>query len=87
MKPGDAAELLLLAALWGASFLFMRVGAPEFGPLALVFVRAAGAAAVLLPLLAWRREAAALRTHWRPIVIVGLLNTAVPFTLFTAAAL
>lgn len=87
MKPNDAAELLLLAALWGASFLFMRVGAPEFGPLALVFVRAAGAAVVLLPLLAWRREAAALRTHWRPIVIVGLLNTAVPFTLFTAAAL
>lgn len=87
MKPGDAAELLLLAALWGASFLFMRIGAPEFGPLALVFVRAGGAALALLPLLAWRREAAALRTHWRPIVVVGLLNTALPFTLFTAAAL
>lgn len=63
MKPNDAAGLLLLAAPWSASFLFMRVGAPEFGPLALVFVRAAGAAVVLLPLLAWRREAVALRHH------------------------
>ena len=34
-------ELLLLAALWGASFLFMRMGATEFGPLALVFLRVA----------------------------------------------
>ena len=35
MRLRDVFELLLLAALWGASFLFMRIGAPEFGPLAM----------------------------------------------------
>lgn len=87
MKPGDAAELLLLAALWGASFLFMRVGAPEFGPLPLVAVRVGGASVLLLALLAWRRELAPLRAHWRPLLVVGLANSALPFALFSTAAL
>ncbi len=87
MRPRDAAELLLLAALWGASFLFMRIGAPEFGPAALVFVRVAGATALLLPLLAWRGDAPALRAHWRPLMVVGVVNSALPFLLFTVAAL
>lgn len=87
MRATDAAELVLLAALWGGSFLFMRIGAPEFGPVALVFVRVAGAAALLLPLLLWRGEGAALRRHWRPILLVGLTNTALPFTFYTVAAL
>ena len=50
----DVAELTLLAAIWGASFLFLRLGAPAFGPLALAFVRVAGAGLFLLPLLAWQ---------------------------------
>ena len=87
MRAGDAAELLLLAALWGASFLFMRIGAPEFGPVALVFVRVAGASAVLLALLAWQGQIAALRAHWRPLLVVGVVNSALPFLLFTVAAL
>jgi drug/metabolite transporter (DMT)-like permease len=87
MTPGDRAELLLLGALWGASFLFMRVAVPEFGPLALVLVRVGGAALVLLPLLAWRGQWPALRAHWRPIALVGVLNSAVPFALFALAAL
>ena len=56
MARRDRAELLLLAAVWGASFLFMRAGAADFGPLALVFVRVGGASLVLLPLLLWRGE-------------------------------
>ena len=87
MARRDAAELLLLGALWGASFLFMRIGTPEFGPLPLVFLRAAGATLLLLPLLAWRGGLAALRRHARPIVVVGLANTALPFALFNVAAL
>ncbi|MDH4050125.1 MAG: DMT family transporter [Rubrivivax sp.] len=87
MRPRDLAELLLLAALWGGSFLAMRVAAPDFGPLALVFVRVAGASAVLLPLLRRRGEWPALRTHWRPIALVGLTNSALPFLCFTVAAL
>lgn len=87
MKPRDSAELLLLGALWGASFLFMRVAAPDFGALPLVFVRVAGAAALLLPLLHWRGQTAALRTHWRPLLLVGVSNSALPFVLYTLAAL
>ena len=87
MKPLDVIELVLLAALWGASFLFMRVAAPEFGPVALTALRVAGAALLLLPLLAARRQIGALRTHWRPIAIVGLVNSALPFVLFSLAAL
>ena len=87
MTRRDLAELVLLAALWGASFLFMRMGAAEFGPAALVFVRVAGASALLLPLLAWRGEMSALRAHWRPIAAIGALNSALPFLLFMVAAL
>lgn len=87
MKPRDYLELATLAALWGASFLFMRLGAGEFGALPLAEMRVVGAAALLLPLLAWQGHAAALRTHWRPIAVVGLLNSALPFALFSFAAL
>jgi drug/metabolite transporter (DMT)-like permease len=83
----DLAELLLLGALWGASFLFMRLGAADFGPLALVFVRVAGAAAMLLPILLVRGEGPALRQHWRAIAVVGIVNSALPFLLYTMAAL
>jgi drug/metabolite transporter (DMT)-like permease len=86
MKPGDVFELLLLGALWGASFLFMRMGAVEFGPLALVFVRVAGAAALLLPILSWQGQWPALKQHWRPIAFVGVVNSALPFLGFALAA-
>lgn len=83
----DGAELVLLGALWGASFLFMRISAPSFGPVALVFVRVAGASLLLLPLLLMRGEWAMLRRHWRPIAVVGLLNSTLPFLLYMFAAL
>lgn len=87
MSRRDVAELLLLAALWGASFLFMRLGAGAFGPLALVFVRVAGAGLFLLPVLLLRGEGPALRQHWKAIAVVGLVNSALPFLMFTIAAL
>ena len=87
MRPIDVGELLLLAALWGASFLFMRLGAAEFGPVTLSGLRVGLATLVLLPLLFWRGQAAALRAHWRPIAFVGVVNSALPFVLFSLAAL
>ncbi len=87
MKPRDLLELILLAAIWGASFLFMRMGAGEFGPAALAFVRVAGATAFLLPLLAARGQLGALRAHWRPILVVGITNSGIPFLCFSLAAL
>jgi drug/metabolite transporter (DMT)-like permease len=83
----DIAELVALAALWGGSFLFMRIAAPEFGPLALTALRVASATLFLLPLLAWRGQTALLRTHRKAVAVVGLVNSALPFTLFTLAAL
>jgi len=87
MKPFDAVLLLLLAAVWGASYLFMRVGAGEFGALAFAGVRAAVAVAVLLPLLARRHGLGMLRAHWGALALVGLTNSALPFVLFSFAAL
>jgi drug/metabolite transporter (DMT)-like permease len=87
MTRRDLIDLFLLAALWGASFLFMRMGAAAFGPVALVFLRVAGATLLLVPLLLARGEAAALRRHWRSIGAVGLINSALPFLLFALAAL
>jgi drug/metabolite transporter (DMT)-like permease len=87
LKSSDLSELLLLAALWGASFLFMRMGAAEFGPIALVAVRVGGAALFLMPLLQLRGQMNVLRQHWRPIFVVGLTNSALPFLCFSYAAL
>jgi drug/metabolite transporter (DMT)-like permease len=87
MKPADLAELIALAAIWGGSFLFMRMGAAEFGPVALVLVRVAGATLLLLPWLVWRGQWRDLRLHWRPIFLVGLTNSALPFLCFACAAL
>ena len=87
MTRRDLIDLLALGALWGASFLFMRMGAFEFGPVALVFLRVAGASLLLLPLLALRGGLGALRTHWKPIAAVGIVNSVFPFLLFALAAL
>jgi drug/metabolite transporter (DMT)-like permease len=87
MKPGDLVAFVLLAALWGASFLFMRVAAPAFGPFALVEVRVAIATACLLPLLAWRGRLPALRGRAFVLAVVGVLNSALPFVLITYSTL
>lgn len=97
MTRRDTIDLLLLAAIWGASFLFMRLGAAEFGPVALAFVRVAGAAALLLPLLWLRGQGGlrGLRGIWRTqrreqslaIVGVGIVNSALPFLLYAVSAL
>lgn len=87
MKAFDIGELVLLAALWGASFLFMRLGVHEFGPVVLAAVRVGLASAMLIPLLASRGQLASLRQHWKGMLLVGALNSAIPFALFSFAAL
>jgi drug/metabolite transporter (DMT)-like permease len=87
VKTRDLIELLLLAAMWGASFLFMRVAAPAFGPAALILLRVAIATACLLPVLLARGEGPMLLKAWLPLTVVGLLNSALPFCLFAYAAL
>ena len=80
-------ELLLLAAIWGASFMFMRVGSPEFGPIVFATLRTSIAAIFLIICLVLFKETNALKGRWRDIFVVGALNTAIPFTLFSFATL
>jgi drug/metabolite transporter (DMT)-like permease len=82
MKSRDLTDLMLLAAIWGASFLFMRIAVPAFGAAPLAFVRVAGAALVLLPLLWMRSEAGVLRQRWPSLLLLGLTNSALPFLCF-----
>ena len=78
-------ELVVLAAIWGVSFMFQRVAAPEFGTAALSELRLAFGAVVLLPFL-WRQRAAFPAKVWPKVVLVGAINSAVPFALFAWAA-
>ena len=85
MRILDVAELLLLAALWGGSFLFMRIAAPVLGPVWLIEFRVLLAGLVLLPLLV-RFNLREVRRKLMPIVIVGWINSAVPFLLLAFAS-
>jgi drug/metabolite transporter (DMT)-like permease len=86
MKRSDIAVLLLLGALWGASFLFMRMGASEFGSMPLAGMRAIGAAICFTPLFASRHRVVELRAYWKPLAVMGLTNSALPYVLFSFAA-
>jgi len=79
-------ELTLLGAIWGAAFLFMRVAVPMFGIFALVEIRLAIGALMLLPFL-WRARARFPLALWPKLAGIGLLNSALPFLLFSWATL
>ncbi len=87
MKPKDVLLLFSLAALWGASFLFMRLGAPALGPFVLIFLRVSIASGALLLYVWIRRRRLDVLKKWKPYLLLGLLNAAVPFTLISAAEL
>ncbi len=73
-----------MAAIWGAAYPLLRVSSPQFGPVALVVVRLAIASLVLLPFVKWTPSSL---QHWRKLLVLGLINTAVPFALFAYATL
>ena len=80
MSPRSAALLVLLGALWGGSFVFMRVAVPALGPVALSFARVALAAAILLAVAGAQRGFPDVRRRWRQFAVVGAVNSALPFT-------
>lgn len=86
MKLLDIFELLLLAALWGGSFLFMRIAAPALGPVWLIEFRVLLAGVLLLPVLARSGLLSEMRRQLRPLLIVGCLNSAIPFLLLAFAS-
>ena len=87
MKFSDVVDLVALSALWGASFLFMRIAAPEFGPLVLVEVRVLIAAIFLLPIFLLRADVSELTSNWKKLSILSVMNSAAPFFLLTFATL
>ena len=87
MRTRDLVDLVALGFLWGASFLFMRIAGPEFGTFALVEVRVAIAAFVLVPMLYAKGQFGELTDNWATLGILGVHNTAMPFLLLTWATL
>lgn len=86
MRSRDITDLLVLAAVWGGSFLFMRMAVPEFGPAALIEVRVGLAALGLMPLLLWQRKLPLMARRWKAIFVVGSCNATLPFILYAFAA-
>lgn len=86
MRRRDLLDLLLLAAVWGGSFLFMRIAVPEFGPGPLMELRVGLAALTLLPLAALRGKLPLIAQRWKAILVVGAFNSAIPFLLYAYAA-
>ena len=90
MSTRNIIELILLAALWGASFLFMRIAVPEFGAVALIETRVLLAGLALLPFW-WYSESKSSRqtalSAWPHLLVIGLLNSSIPFVLFAYSML
>jgi drug/metabolite transporter (DMT)-like permease len=87
MRSANLIRLLSLAAIWGASFLFMRILAPVLGALWTAEIRVALAGAAMLLFMLASGRAMQFGSNWKHYLVVGTLNSAVPFALFSYAAL
>jgi drug/metabolite transporter (DMT)-like permease len=85
MGARDLGALLLLSALWGASFIFIRVAVPALGPFVLVELRVGLAAATLALCAVLLGRLPKLRVRWKQFALLGLVNVAIPFSLISAA--
>ncbi|MNQ66688.1 putative DMT superfamily transporter inner membrane protein [compost metagenome] len=86
MNPVDILRLLSLAAIWGASFLFMRIIAPEIGTIPTAFFRVSIAATGLLVILALMRVSWDFRGKFKTVLLLGVINSGIPATLYSVAA-
>ena len=80
-------DFLMLAAIWGSSFMFMRMATVEFGAIPTAAVRVGIAALFLLPIVWLRGLLPVLGKHWKRIFFIGLLNSGIPFACFSFALL
>ncbi len=83
----DYLVLVLLSGIWGASFLFLRVASPVFGPFFLIEMRVASALLVLLPVCIALGKQHEIVSNWRPILLLSICNMTVPFYLLAYATL
>ena len=87
MSIASIGDFVVLAAIWGASFLFMRLSVGDFGVVGTAAARVAIATLFLMPLMLWKGHGALFRRHWVRVCLVGLLNSGLPFLLFAFALL
>lgn len=86
MKRDDYLWLFALAGVWGGSFFFIKIAVREIPPVALVFGRSASATVALgIFLLVTRIPLSQVRAFWRPGLVIGVLNAAVPYVLISSA--
>lgn len=88
-KPAleDYLVLILLSAIWGASFLFLRVSSPVFGPFFLIEMRVASGLLVLFPLCIAMKKHHEIIVNWRSLFVLSLCNMTLPFCLLAYATL
>ncbi len=86
MTGKNVIQLLLLAAIWGGSFLFMRIAAPEIAAVWLSELRVIFAAVTLLLVSVYIKRSVQLKRYWCHYLIIGGINSALPFLLFSYAA-
>ena len=87
MNAKQIGALLLLSALWGGGFLFIRIAAPVLGPVVLIESRVLIAGVALLLYALATRSPLNLRARWRHYLVIGIINSAIPFTLIATAEL
>ena len=85
MRPQDVARLVALGAMWGASYLFMRVAVPHLGPALMIELRVVLAGLLLLAYMLAAGRSSDWKRHWRPWLFIAVVGTAVPFTLIAEA--
>jgi len=86
VNPVDIFRLLSLAAIWGASFLFMRIIAPVIGSIPTAFFRVSIAAAGLLVILGLMRISWDFKGKLKTVMLLGVINSGIPATLYSVAA-
>jgi drug/metabolite transporter (DMT)-like permease len=85
MKARDVGMLFALASIWGASFLFIRMAVHDYGAPLLVLVRVLLGGLILLGVARLTRQPTQLRAHWGKFLLLGAVNSALPFTMIASA--
>lgn len=86
MSRRDFGLMLALAAVWGLSFLLLKIASPVVGPLVVAAVRVAGGALVLSAWMRWQRAPWPDRRHAWPLLVTALLSAVLPFMGLSYAA-
>lgn len=85
MSAADAARLVLLAIVWGAALIFLRIASPVLGPILTIDIRLLVAGFVLLPVCIFAGDGGTLRRRWRDLVAFAVINSITPFFLYAWA--